>query len=265
MRVVRKYAFVALLSARSNVVYLGEVMSRVVFLAVILYIFSQLWRVVFSHCGTERLGDLSLPEMLWYLTIAEAISLSAPRVSASVDLDVRSGTLVSYLQRPLSYPLYSLANNFGERLVRFVLNFFVGASITTVLVGPPQVSWQAAASFALLVPLAFTLDFLACFLIGLGAFWLEDTSGIFLIYARLSMMLGGMLFPLTLFPDGVRNVLEWLPFASIIYAPAKMLIDPSSVQFFSVLSRQILGLAIMSMLVAWLYDRASKRVFVNGG
>lgn len=265
MSVLRKYAFVALLSARSNVVYLAEVLSRVVFLGLILYIFSCLWHVVFKSSGSGRLGDLTLEQMIWYLTTTEAIILSAPRVAATVDSDVRSGTLVNYLQRPLSYPLYSLAHNFGERGVRFLVNLLVGAFVSTLLVGLPQLSWQGVLFFLVSIPLAFTVDFLACFLIGLGAFWLEDTTGIMLIYSRLSMMLGGMLFPLTLFPDGVRQVLEWLPFAAVLYGPARLLVNPSPSDFVLVLAHQLIGLALFGVLVTVCYTQANKRVFVNGG
>jgi len=257
--------FVALLSARSNVVYMAEVMSRVVFLALVLYIFTCLWHLVFKQSGSSRLGDLTLPQMIWYLTVTEAIYLSAPRVSANVDLDVRSGALVSYLQRPLSYPLYSLASNFGERSVRLMVNLAVGALVASVLVGIPHLSLQGALFFAVSLPLSLVVDFLGCFIIGLAAFWLEDTAGIFLIYSRITMILGGMLFPITLFPDGVRKVVEWLPFSAVMYGPAKMLVAPTNGEFLFVMARQMLGLAVFSVLVLALYNRAGKRIFVNGG
>lgn len=265
MRVVRKYAFVAYLSARSNVVYLAEVLSRVVFLGIILYVFAKLWQAVFAHCSSGRLGGLSFEQMLWYLTVTEAITLSAPRVSATVDLDVRSGALLSYLQRPLSYPLYSLAANFGERSVRFLVNLLVGSVVCLALAGAPKLSLASLAFFAVCLPLAFTVDFLACFLIGLGAFWLEDTSGIFLIYSRVTMILGGMLFPITLFPKNIASVLEYLPFAAVAYGPAKLLVAPSDGEFVSIAARQLLGAVVFGLLVALTYKHASERVFINGG
>jgi ABC-2 type transport system permease protein len=265
MRVLRKYMFVALLSARSNVVYLAEVMSRVVFLAIVLYIFNCLWQVAFKQSGAGRLGGLTIQQMIWYLTVTEAIYMSAPRVSANVDLDVRSGALVTYLQRPLSYPLYSLSANFGERGVRLLVNLAVGALVSLLLVGVPHLSFQGVLFFAVSLPLAIVVDFLGCFLIGLGAFWLEDTSGIFLIYSRISMILGGMLFPITLFPDGIRNVVEWLPFAAILYGPARLLVAPADIDFQSIMAKQLAGLAVFSLLVFAVYRQAGQKVFVNGG
>ena len=66
------------------------------------------------------------------------------------------------------------------------------------------------------------LDFQGMFLIGLGAFWLEDTSGLLLIYSRVTMILGGMLIPLELFPESWQPVLRVLPFSSMVYGPARL-------------------------------------------
>lgn len=265
MRVLRKYVLVALLSARSNVVYLSEVVGRLFFLGVILYIFSRLWIAVYSTAGEKQLADLSIVQMIWYLVGTEAMMLSGPRVAAAVDLDVRSGTVVNYLQRPLSYPLYCLFHNLGERTVRFSINLVVGALIALVLVGPLAIGWNSLAFFLLALPLAFTVDFLSGFLIGLGAFWFEDTSGLNLIYSRLTMICGGMLFPLSIFPDNVRPVLEWLPFSAVVYGPAKLLVAPTAAEFLSIMVRQSLAVLVFAVLVYWVYERASKRVFVNGG
>ncbi len=265
MRALRKYLLVALLSARSNVVYLSEVVGRLLFLGVILYIFSRLWIAVYSHAGSHQVADLSIVQMIWYLVATEAMMLSGPRVSAAVDLDVRSGTVVNYLQRPLSYPLYCLSHNLGERTVRFFINLLVGSIIAYVLVGPLALSWNSVAFFLLALPLAFAVDFLSGFLIGLGAFWFEDTSGMNLIYSRMTMIFGGMLFPLSIFPDNVRPVLEWLPFSAVVYGPAKLFVSPSVGEFLSILARQSLAVVVFAILVYWIYGRASKRVFVNGG
>lgn len=265
MRVLRKYVFVAVLSARNNLVYFSEVLSRVVFLGVILFIFSKLWLAVYASAGSNHLADLSMAQMIWYLVVTEAITLSAPRVAATVDADVRSGNVVNYLQRPVSYPLYSLSYNFGERSVRLLMNLLVGSGIAILLVGPLNLNHYSILFFAMTVPLAFAIDFLSGFLIGLGAFWFEDTSGVNLIWSRLTMIFGGMLFPLSLFPEQLRLVLEWLPFAAVVYGPAKMLVAPTGAEFASVVLKQGLAFIVLAALVHLVYRQASKRVFVNGG
>src|SRR5262245_43796393 len=188
-RAMTKYTWIGYTAARSNLAYLGEVLSRTTFMAVILYTFARLWAVVYSGSGSQRLGGLSLPQMIWYLTITEALALSSPRVSLEIDEDVRTGRLSVQLLRPLSYVLARLAQVFGERSVRFAVNLTAGSVVALLLVGPIHVSLSNVALFALTLPLAFVIDFLSYFAIGLCGFWMESTAGITLIYSRLTMLL----------------------------------------------------------------------------
>ncbi|MCA9806171.1 MAG: ABC-2 family transporter protein [Cyanobacteria bacterium HKST-UBA02] len=260
-----KYFYIASTSAKSNVAYLGEVASRVIFLAVILYIFLRLWQVTYAETGASELGGFTLAQMLWYLAVTESIILSAPRITQMVDRDVRTGELAVHLIKPMSYPLYCLGTSMGERVVRFALNLSVGLVIAVIFVGPIPLGPLSIACLLLALPLAFILDFLANFLIGLGAFWLEDTTGLVLIYSRITMILGGMLIPIELFPEAMQSWLRVLPFASIVYGPAKMLVAPSTGALAELLVIQSLGIVGVGALVAIVYGIASRRVFANGG
>lgn len=265
MNAVKKYFFIAWIAVRSNLAYFSEVSSRLIFLGVILYIFLRLWEITYAENGTKTLGGLTLNQMLWYLTVTEAITLSAPPVARVVDQDVRTGALSVQLIRPLSYPLFCLFSNLGERFLRFLLNLIVGALIACLLIGPIELSAWGLVIFLAAIPLAFVLDFLANFLIGLGAFWLEDTSGLSLIYSRVTMILGGMLIPLELFPLWSQPLLKLLPFSSIVYGPAHLLVHPDAFELMFLLVRQSLAIVVVGAFVAWVFQIAVKRVFVNGG
>jgi ABC-2 type transport system permease protein len=262
---LRKYAWIGLTSARSNLAYLGEVATRVIFLGVILYIFLQLWRATYAQTGATQLGGLTLTQMLWYLAMTESIILSGPRVAQEVDQDVRTGALSIQLIRPLSYPLYRLWNTLGERITRFVLNTLVGAAIALLFVGPIPLSLAGLALFVPTLLLAFVLDFLGHFLIGLAAFWLEDTSGLMLIYTRVTMILGGMLLPIELFPDSWQPLIKALPFASIVYGPARMFIHPNLAYLGELVLRQGVAILLFAAAVALVYRVALKRIHAHGG
>jgi ABC-2 type transport system permease protein len=263
---LRKYTWVGVTSARSNLAYLSELASRMIFLAIILFVFAQLWRVTYSQSGQTELGGLTIAQMLWYLAMTEAITMSGNTGGANdIDQDVRTGTLAVQLIRPISYPLYRLSLNLGERLTRCLLNALVGMVIVLVLVGPISLTLLGPALFLLSLPFAFTLDFLGVFLIGMAAFWLEDTSGLLLIYRRTTMILGGMLIPLQLFPESWQPVLRLLPFSSIVYGPAHLLIQPSLADFGRLLVQQGIGIAVMGTLCALVFRIAVRRINGNGG
>lgn len=262
---LHKYGWIAWTSVRSHVAYFGEVAARTLFLMVILYIFLQLWRVTYSETQAQQLGGFTLAQMLWYLSFTESMALSAPRVAQEVDQDVRTGALAVQLIRPISYPLYRLWSSLGERCVRFGLNFAVSAVLAFLFVGVIPMSLTGLLMFLVVLPIAFVLDFLVMFLIGLGAFWLEDTTGLVLIYSRLLWLLGGLLIPLELFPESWQPILRNLPFATIIYAPARLFIHPTWNDAIAILLRQSVTLLILAIGVQWVYRIAVQRIHANGG
>lgn len=265
MNNITKYLWIGWTSARSNLAYITEVASRAVFLFVILYIFLQLWRVTYAETNVQELGDLTLTQMLWYLGITESIVLSAPTIAQEVDEDVRTGALAMQLIRPLSYPLYRLWTSLGERTVRFGLNLSVSIALALLFVGFIPLNLPGILLFLLSLPLAFVLDFLATFLVGLGAFWLENTTGLMLIYSRITMILGGMLIPLDLLPEQWQPLLRNLPFASIVYGPARLFVQADLGFAGELLLRQAIAIGVLSLLVALIYSTAVKRIHANGG
>ena len=262
---LNKYISIGLIAARSNLAYLTEVIIRTFFLGVILYIFLQLWQLTYANAGVERVGDLSLNQMLWYLTITESIVLSSPRIAQEVDQDVRTGALATQLIKPMSYPLYRLWFTLGERIIRFGVNAIVGALIIFILAGPIHLSLIGILMFLIVLFLSFTLDFLGVFIIGIGSFWTEDTTGLVLIYSRLNMILGGMLIPIEIFPDTIQPVLKFLPFANIVYGPARMLVQSSFSFFEELLLRQALSILMLAICLYFVYNKAVNRIHLNGG
>lgn len=262
---MNKYLSISLIAVRSNLAYVSEVASRLLFLAVILYIFLRLWQVTFAETNSTVLGGFTLTQMLWYLTIAEAIMLSAPRLSHQIDEDVRSGALAVKLTKPVSYPLYWISASIGERFVRFLLNVAVGSLIAYVLVGAIELNLWTLPFLLVAVFMAFLLDALGHLMVGLSAFWLEDTSGIALIYSRLTMILGGMLLPLSLFPDWLQPILKLLPFSGMVGGPADQFVHASPESFVLLFARQSLGVLVFALCVAGIYRLALQRVSANGG
>ena len=113
--------------------------------------------------------------------------------------------------------------------------------------------------------MAFAIDFLGALLVGLCAFWLESTQGIALIYSRLMMVLGGLLVPIDIYPESIQPYLRALPFAAILHAPGRILVDPSAQLFMQCLGLQAACLAVYGLGAYALHTFALRRLFVNGG
>ncbi len=261
----RKYTAVLCVSVANNLAYIYEVVFRSLFLIVLVFVFGQLWKTTYSARGVSLLGGFSMNAMIWYLAVAETIATSIPPLTRRIDEDVRSGRLAYLLSRPNSYVLYNFAQYLGERLVRFCINGVVAACMALLLAGPPHFTWMGVLAWPFVTFLALCIDFVAYFAIGLLAFWTEDTNSFNIIYSRLTLVLGGVLVPLEVFPQPLRGIAQALPFSAILYGPARTLVHFDLGSFGGLLLQQGVTLGVGCLILGAIYRVAIRRVNINGG
>jgi ABC-2 type transport system permease protein len=203
--------------------------------------------------------------MIWYVVAAETIVMSLPALTRRIDQEVRSGQLAYQLGKPCSYILYNYAQYMGERLVRLIMNSVVGAVLALIMVGLPHFTWQGVLVWPLTVFMAVSIDFVIYFSIGLLAFWTEETQPFTLIVSRLTLVLGGVMAPLEIFPQPLRGIAQALPFSVILYGPSRILVHFEADRFWQLLLQQILTLIVVSMILLLVYQVAIRRVNINGG
>jgi ABC-2 type transport system permease protein len=260
-----KYWAVARVTLLTQTAYLGEIAVRTVFLAMVLYIFVQLWTVTYEAMGQQTVAGFTVAQMIWYLTVTESILLSRPRVSREIDQDVRSGDVAYQLIRPYDYVTFRLAAYLGERALRFVSCLAIGTVLALLYVGPIELSPTAVLAAGLVVLVGAIVDFLGAVAIGLCAFWVEDTQPLQLLYDRAIMLLGGLLLPLELFPDWIARILAALPFQLILYAPARMAVTGDLSNLIPMLVQLGVTLALALALARGVFALATRRLHANGG
>ena len=74
-----------------------------------------------------------------------------------------------------------------------------------------------------LVALANLLGFLLRFTVMLVAFWADNVWSLNVMLRFTSELLGGLMLPLSLFPDWAREALMWTPFPYLFYLPVMAL------------------------------------------
>ncbi|GAC1429278.1 MAG: ABC-2 family transporter protein [Ktedonobacteraceae bacterium] len=260
-----KYTAVLQVSVANNLAYIMEVFFRALMLIAIVFILSQLWKTTYAIHGSQMLSGFSISDMIWYLCAAEAIAMSLPPLTRRIDEEVRSGHLAYLLGRPCSYVLYNFAHYLGERIVRFSINCVVGAGLALLVVGPPHFSWVGILAWPFMVFFAFGIEFVCYFAIGLLAFWTEETQSFAFLYSRITLVLGGVLAPLEIFPQPLRSIAQALPFSTILYVPARTLVHFEWDRFGWALLQQSVTLIVGSVLLLGLYGIAMRRVNINGG
>ena len=101
-------------------------------------------------------------------------------------------------------------------------------------------------------------------LIGLSAFFIEDNSAMYLVFSKLTFMLG-MFLPVEFLPDWLSPIAKALPFSYICWAPAKLFVDFSLELFFELVPLQAMWTAVVFALTMLCYRAGERSLQINGG
>ncbi len=248
----------------NSLAYPIDLLGRSLAIVLFMWIFMNLWRVTYGATGASSIAGLTLADTMWYLMMAEAVMLSKRDLSETISEQVKDGSVAYLLNKPFNFIVYHFAAGLGHSILSFGGNLLIGSGIVWLMVGPPPgiTGWLFAGAA---VALSWLLDFCFSALIGLSAFVVEETNAFRWIYQKFLLLLGGVLIPLDFFPGWLQTISLNLPFAWIIYGPARLFVDPSLARLGQVLLQQGIWLAIFGGIVWVTYRRAVARLVINGG
>lgn len=262
-RSISKYAAITRINLQSNLAYVREVAFRSIFMLMILYVFIQLWTATYNTVGTSSIAGLTLPDTIWYLVLTETIMLSKIRFAGKISEEVKDGSLAYTIGGPYSYLLYHFFYGLGDVVLRMGINFVIGSLLVTVLVGPMPATNLPAVLVTMF--LAIVLDFCVNGLIGLMAFFTEDTDSFVLIYQKILFILGGMMIPLDFMPAWLKNISLALPFNLTVYAPARLFVQFDWASWLSAVTQQLIWIVIAAAALNLIFRWGIRRVSINGG
>lgn len=248
------------LSIRRSITEPAEIIARLAFFAVLLLVFSKLWSVVDMAGKTFSAADLT-----WYLGLTEWVILSLPDLHHDIESDVRSGEITYRLARPASYLRTRFLESLGQLLTRLVIVGVGGFGIVWFWAGclpsEPQL---------LLIAIPFgvagaILGLVFYALIGLSAVWIRDVMPLFWIWQKLAFLGGGLILPLDLYPEPVRQIAAASPFGAMLYGTAQWALAPSLAGVVASAAQTAAWLIALAALLIWLERRALRRLEIAGG
>ena len=258
---VAKHAAYARIAIAQGRLERGELYGRMVFFAVILGVFSSLWRAV----GEAGLSIAADPKALvWYLAATEWILLSVPQVHVDVQEAIRRGDIVYRLGQPASFVLAEFAAGMGAVALRMPV---LGA--TAFVCAWAFTRWTPPlATMALFVPFAVAAVALLVALhvwIGMLAFWMQDVAPVFWVTQKLMFVFGGLMLPLTLYPAFMQTAAALTPFPVMLFTPASLMLGTEFVRPLILARDLLIWGAVITAGVQWTYRRAVAGLTVNGG
>ena len=204
-------------------------------------------------------------ELVWYLALTEWAVLSAPMVYLAIEADVRSGDIACRLVRPVPYVGAQIAEAFGEAAVRLAVLGPAAFLFALLIAGGLPADPRGLLLAPPLALLANALWVLALVAIGLSAFWIVDTSPIYWIFQKLGFVLGGLLFPLELYPDWLSRAARLTPFPNLCWAAGRSAFGFTPGEAAALFAQGLFWAALFALALYALSRRARARLVVNGG
>lgn len=231
------------------------------FMVTCLIIFSHLWKIAAAKAGVAYLNP---DQLLWYIALNEWVLISIPDIQLDMEHDLRSGRLAYLLPRPISYVGTVFAEGFGTLLLNLTVLGIVGFVFTGFEAGFPF----SPKTFSLVIPLgilAGTTALLFQILIGLSAFWLHDVAPFHWVWEKLLFIFGGLILPLSIYPDWMQSIAYWTPFPSILGARSALALEINAYQIFWVGSSLCAWMLFAISCIAFSYRRGLKILNIEGG
>lgn len=229
---------------------------------------TALWIALYGQDQSGTLFGFTFAQMISYTVIAQLVSrLVRTGFEYELDNDIRTGSLDRYLVKPIGYFGFRLFSFLGDKLVQsFVMGSLIAVAIAflTLVLGF-AITPLAVCLFLASLILAFALNFLLFWCIGLAGFWLTEIGFLFEAMRIIIIALSGGIFPLAVFGPDSERFLSLLPFRFTIQFPTELLSGRIPLQSiapsFALAAFWIFALTVLSQIV-W---RAGIRRFAAVG
>jgi ABC-2 type transport system permease protein len=237
--------------------------GRVLFYLLILVVLSALWDKVAAEQVTPLAVALPPGGLAVYIGITEWVALSVVGIQLRLEDDIRGGALEPYLLRPKSYLLQRVAPAMGESMVRLVALGVAGLA-AMAMSGRALPAPQAWPALLLLGILGCVIGTLLYVLVGLAAFWTRRVMPAMLIVQKLSFLLGGLMAPISLYPDWLYGFAAATPFGAHLYWVAVQVLTPSVRLFWIGIGWQVLWTALLGALCALVWRAGLRKALREG-
>jgi ABC-2 type transport system permease protein len=220
-----------------------------------------------TAAGGETIGGLTQDEFIaYYILLIVVNQLTYSQTNWTVGDEIRYGGMNAWLLRPMWPVFQTLSTEFAGKVV--YLTFTIPAAILLGFIFRPQVS-LAAQNLLLCLPallMAWALRFFWGYWIALLAFWATRADALLALQDSLIFLLGGLVAPIRLLPDGMRALATLLPFRYMVAFPVEVLtgqLPPNEIAYGFLIQAGWLLVALS--LYALLWRKGLKHYTAVGG
>ena len=221
---------------------------------VFFFIKYNLWSSIYEDRPGASIQGYSFENMIvyhiWVLIIA---LIGKGYASMNLSQDIRLGKISTYLIYPFNFWEFHTAGWIAHQCLQTLIALITIAILMGAkLLPPPALNAFLAGFFytTLIGMFWFTLQYV----LGLFAFWLEETWMLRVIFIIVTSFLSGAFVPLELYPPNVVEFLNYTPFPWLTFYPVKVFMGETPLQIHAIVV--ILGwTSLFTLLGQWIWNR----------
>lgn len=260
------YYYLAKMRVLVSLAYRFEVFATVGTNLMLMLAGIFLWKAAYR--GIDAVAGVNESQMVTYTVISVLLaSFYSINVEFTLHDRIRQGNIAIDLLRPVSLLLSCFAEDIGYSVGSTANKLLPLALITVVFIQvPAPISFTAGLLFLFSTVFGFMILWIISALIGVLCFWYIELGNVGTIRDGIIILLSGKLIPLWLFPEGVQNILRFLPFQYIYQTPLSIYIGHLRAgQIVFSLIIQFFWVAALMILLCFIWNKARKCVLIQGG
>jgi ABC-2 type transport system permease protein len=246
-----------------------------------LFIAYFLWKGVFGAHAAEqgvpftevRIGNYDFSTMVLYIFFERIVfALTSMQAGNYMEDDIQQGNIAMRLIKPLNYRIQLFFQSLGSTAMNalvFSVPFGIGLIVYASQTG---MSWAAGPVsvlfFFLSLVLGAVINYLISFAFGLIIFLTINSFGMWQLKDAVERVFTGNLIPIALFPVWLRTISTFLPFAQTRYVPILFILGTYENDIaggIRALGLQVIWIAVLFVLTSLAWNRATRRIVVQGG
>ncbi|WP_028612693.1 ABC transporter permease [Paenibacillus harenae] len=266
---MRAYGYLIKMRMLTSLAYRFDVWIGMIGDVILLAATVFIWKAAY---GGDVLGSgasvVGLDGMITYTVISVLMTaVFSTGVQNTIYTQVREGNIALDFMRPLNLLGIYLSEDLGTMVSSIVNKAVPLVLMAALLFGFPMPdSPIAAALFTVSCMLSFMILWLMSAMVGLVAFWVAELGNLGMVKDAFVRVLSGSMVPLWFFPEGLQRVSEWLPFQYTYQLPLSVYIGMAKpAEALRGMGVQLIWIALLGVLLAWIWTRARGKVMVQGG
>jgi len=240
--------------------------GNLIYLALVYF----LWKAVYESSGVSVVNGMTFYDTMIYLILATAIfNFLEMFIVWDMSRAIQSGEIIMHLLKPMRYRVYTFWSYTGAHVNNFFLAFVPTFIVVSVITKGAIPIGMNLLYFVVSLILALVVNFNIEMLVAPICLYTESTWGINIVKETIVLLLSGATIPLAFFPEGLRQVVEYLPFRAVYDIPLTVLLAKNGTDtpagLLAGLGIQLLWCVVLSVCGNLFWKHAVKKITVNGG